>query len=531
MNKKLKKGIVGLLAAPCLFMATGCFGETPPGDTPPTTKTDAEAYAVLRTHVSNKKLDVTLTETVTSVSENKNTMATSVDLTNSGLEGEMLTMMETAMEEQFGDGEEQVSGTRTEYVYKTDKTGYKKEKDYNTTTNAYDTVDTLDLTKKVGNDYINYVYNGPYDMIFNDVPTVVPETKEAFKVDDKYAEATYKVLTDEVFGEDSDAAGILEKVSEFENYEDFLSHASDLAEEYAENMASSDLTLTADQVDTSVDITLTNGVYSLEATVELGDVAMTTPMGSAIMDMSADMKINFTEEGVTGVTMEYSADTTMSMKTKDMGVGVTDETKTIDITMAMGGEMAIKLDESISDATTTMNADYSEYLGTGEEGAIENKEVDVNLEFVGAYYKNGREVKWDTLIAEEFENTTYWGLVVEGYYWDKECTEAVREATDKVPSTGCTLYVKVTPAIGHAIVNIDYLGDDYTTYQALDTNLETTYTFSATRYGGTEVLTKLVIDGTEVTLTEDEDYVLTVEALHTYNVEATYEEVASTPAE
>ena len=34
-----------------------------------------------------------------------------------------------------------------------------------------------------------------------------------------------------------------------------------------------------------------------------------------------------------------------------------------------------------------------------------------------------------------------------------------------------------------------------------------------------------LIDGTEVTLTEGQDYVLTVEALHTYNVEVTYEEV------
>ena len=49
---------------------------------------------------------------------------------NSGIEDEtMKAMIQAGFEAEMA-GEE-VYGTRTEYVYKTDNTGYKKEKEYN----------------------------------------------------------------------------------------------------------------------------------------------------------------------------------------------------------------------------------------------------------------------------------------------------------------------------------------------------------------------------------------------------------------
>ena len=449
MNKKFKKAMLGLLVAPCMFLATAC-GTTPPPEDPVDTFDEADksaAYVTLRNNVRDFKLPVNTTKTAVDI-ETKSESDINFDVTNSGLP-ESITN-EFPSSEDMSD----ISGTKYKMGYSSDNTGYYVNLDFNKTTNAFDTIDEMEIVKKSGNDYLHYDYDA------RTVNSEKVETKIASKVDDKYAPNVFKLKSSDMEedGKLTDISGIFDYILANDSYEKFKTEIDTLASE----MLNSELNLTGQTV--SIDIEQKDNVFVLKATLDLNNVSVSDPSGRMPVDVltgdvDATMSITFDANAIQSSEMVAAMDLSASLKTNDflqlilpgMTVG---EDKTIEISSEM--EMTANVDFDAAFDETVMSTDTTSYLGTGENNAIENRETKIQLGYISIFDRDDEPYNGNTTFGADFDVTLedqYLGsnITIDGIYWDKACTQKVLDG-DKIPSYDTKLYVKLSPKEGYAIV-------------------------------------------------------------------------------
>ena len=522
MFKKIKKILACMLAFFCFFAVAGCAPSDPADPTEPETpqgKTEAEIYTVLRTHATNAKVDVDTTQTTTAVVEGLMANNTEMDTSNSGLDEASIEGLKAMMGEMLEGGG---MGSRQEYVYKTDGTGYVQNLAYNSETEKYDIVESLNRTTKSGDVYTNYLYEAE--------SSYAPEVKRASKVDDKYALNTYVLDANELLGEDSAISGLIDSLKQYEALADFKDNIDELTGTLMGDAGSVFGELPEQGVTISLKFEEKDSGYAFVATVEIDEMSVSAAEmgmpGDAEMSATASLVVNFTDNGIKSATMGIDATTAVSMKTKDLTDGmVSDETKFIVLNVETKMDTSYAYGATIENIDETLALPVEGYTGTGEEGAIENRITEVEFNYVGVNSAFSREFGFGEVINTE-DLVNEHGLDVLGFYWDKECTQEVG-AEDTYPSYDCTIYVKVKPAEGYAIVNTEIYNSDYgytlNRYNVYNVSEESSVLASELIYNGT-LLTKVVVNGEEKTLTEG-DYTLTLEANKVYNVVITVTEL------
>ncbi len=518
MFKKIKKILACMLAFFCFFAVAGCAPSDPADPTEPETpqgKTEAEIYTVLRTHATNAKVDVDTTQTTTAAVEFLMANNAEMDTSNSGLDETSIEGLKDVMGEMLRDGG---TGSRQEYVYKTDGTGYVQNLSYNFETEKYDIVKSLNRTTKSGDVYTNYLYKAELGY--------GPEVKLASKVDDKYALNTYVLDANELLGEGSEISGLIDSLKQYEALADFKDNIDELTGTLMGEAGAMFGELPEQGVTISLKFEEKDSGYAFVATVVIDEMSVPAEQvdmpEDAEISVTASLVVNFTDNGIKSATMGIDATTAVSMKTKDLTGGmVSDETKFIVLNIETKMNTSYAYGATIENIDETLALPIEGYTGTGEEGAIENRITEVEFKGVGVNrYFGSREFGFGEVINTE-DLVNEHGLDVVGFYWDKECTQEVG-AEDTCPSYDCTIYVKVKPAEGYAIVNTEVYNSDYDgtehRYNVYNVSEESSVLASELIYNGT--LTKVVVNGEEKTLTEG-DYTLTLEANKVYNVEIT----------
>ena len=444
MKKFFKKILLALVLIPCMF-AVACFGNDDDDDK----FTQDGAYSTLRTNItSGKVVDNTKTHEIT-----VNTvegMTATTDFSQSGLNTTNLAMVQEYMDMDDENGEEKCEQI---YGYKTDGTGYLVTK-WNEGENGAMVVTKSEFTKKNGTNYENYkMYEGQeWDEDLEDYVDVIK--KEIAYVGSDYAENTYVLKITEDEESMAATASLFDLIRDNETYTAFKTAADEWAEESVSKYTSAEL---GDGVTStvSVDLKEVNEVCVLEVTINIQDIEMEI-MGMAMnMDVAGTMTMNFTESGISKVAMDMDMTAVteigkdmLAMMAPDQATEFTNDNKVV---INMNMDMLSQIEFNTGFDETILTASTEGYEGLGENGAIEN----LVFEYAPIVCATTGDKNWRTLQYGEVIDldAADFGLANSTItlYWDEACTDAV-EATDTYPSYPKTLYYKVTPNTGYALV-------------------------------------------------------------------------------
>jgi len=552
MNKKLKKALVALAVAPCMMLSSvGCFGkDDPPPETGLTATEKNEAYVNLKTLTSQKKfVDATSTASKLGVDMK---MTANVNMEHSGLG----SAGETYLEEEFGvtEGETNIvtMSMLAESGYKSDNTGYLRS----TTEMSGQMADVLmggsmksvqtEFTKVSGTGtdavYTAYAKSDVYEWAINDQTqqmewklNELAQEKSASLVDGFYTNNTYRAI----FNNDEMSETVqpaLDFLTEYDTYtelaENFDEFANDMLKEYEVGTAVS----LPETATATADITLTDGVYELKATIDINDLEIPandlTGAPASKADIDVNMVVHFDSDSVNSVAMDLDIVEKQKMSTFDAlsgmpgaveglaGVGVTvtdDDTKYIESTSV--ADMGIHINTQETFDNTIIEATPTGYTGEGVEGAIVNRKPTVTYVFaqdvettLDEFSNTSWGESYGTITAEQLDLMD--GTTVK-FYSDPAMTQEIT-ATSIVPSYDHTVYVKVTPPEGYAYIlvrthdtTLDHNNNyGYTTYSTASPLDITTYVDAT--------ISSVVVNGQAVTnyasgLTlENKVYVITI---------------------
>ncbi|MBQ7351336.1 MAG: hypothetical protein IJW59_05890 [Clostridia bacterium] len=486
MNKKLKKALLGLALVPCMFTAA-CFGEKDNNNNPPAPPTELtateknEAFLAMKTLTSQKKLmDVNSTAAKLGVSIEA---GMDVDLSNSGLLG---TAAEGVLAEKgIVDGETDTMTMKImgESGYKANNTGYTRlttemkgmgeSGKYVISEIVQDSVtdSNTTYTRLAKGESYSWVQNPQTEQMewILDSGTV---SKSAAYVSAGYVPNTYKELfsndeMQEIF------APALEFLTEHASYTDLVADFDDFANEMLAEYGDGLPVQILENAVATADLTLTNGVYELKATIDIDDFDIPandqTGEPASKVNMDVNMSVKFDSDSIDSIDMGVAMSQGATLSTYDVltidgtelydavtDAGVTvadDDTKTITNTQNL--EMSIFMNTQDTFNETLMSEKVEDYT----EGTIENISFENTFKFVGTeeettmYVTYGNEV--GTIDPEDLDldNSTI------ALYWDEACTQPVA-ATDKYESYDKPIYVKVTPNAGYAFVS-EYIVETY----------------------------------------------------------------------
>ena len=157
--------------------------------------------------------------------------------------------------------------------------------------------------------------------------------------------------------------------------------------------------------------------------------------------------------------------------------------------------MEVLANQTFNDAYLTQT--FTDYLGTGEENAIENRESKlivyaVNFGNRGDYEQTSVTDNYGENISVLPSDFNLSNSTIQ-LYWDEECTQAVG-ANDKIPSYDSIIYAKATPASGYAIIDFFANSNGYE-YYSYSTEAEATsaYTLGLDNTQVSEVLVNGVV--------------------------------------
>lgn len=455
-KKNLKKAVLALALAPCLILAgTGCGKDDDKKDTGLSTEQQNAAYTTLRANLAGSKFfntgrtsnAVNLTYTNKFVNEG--------NFSQSGIPEAQWEAIAEEMDVPVGKSEHE-SKSEYEYGYKDDNTGYSIEKrdaqDKNAQneplqTSSFKTTDA-EFVKKSGNDYHKYEY---------DYNTHSADFKGIYKVDDKYAVNTYKAEALEEINEELE--GLMEYVTSNATLDEFKQDMAAFGNDMINSSMDGAMEL-PDDATTSIDFTLTDGVYSLVATIKADDLSMgeVPGFGDIKMDIDAKMTVKFDNDSIEGVDSIATMSANVDVNCKDT-FGTTIPGITFDdddhISVSMETTMGSSLNPNKAFDETVLTQDTTGYAGTGEEGAIEANSISIDYVYVDFDNRTGggdsgvyNEVLGLTKSScYEFDDEA----ITKTYYWDEACTQAV--AADAVaPSYDTKLYVKLAVADGYAAI-------------------------------------------------------------------------------
>ena len=514
MKKILKKTLLGLVLVPCMF-TVACFGGK--DDEPTLEERQNSAYTNLRTLVASEKIvDNTKDSAYTENGHEK--MSMYMDYSKSGLKEETVNTIKSQLE-MFGMGGTAEEPVVTDYSssesfgYKTDGTGYREYKQKDSEDGEW-YLDEQNITKKVGDKFVDYQYNlnGEYDL---DNEEWV-ETKYAYYVGSDYAQHKYTYNISE--NDEFDFAGLLELIKNNDSLTKLKSSVSSWAEEaLLENLPSAPTEGDEGTSTTSVDLKLENNYSVLEVSISIKNTSINNDGIDVSGDISANVDIKFNKDGLMSVEADMDAKLAgVVMNYETLETMRTDEpvlTNANNVSMSMSMEMNYSVELGTSFNSTLMNSDVTSYIGDGEEGVIQNIEIENDYIFVNTEYAYNTsdnwldETRYDDVIDMSAEDFGLYNSTI-SLYWDKDCTQQVAVA-DKYASYNKPIYVKVTPNTGFAVVNELIVHDDMEDDWFNDSEIfehevvNGNYTLSVYGYYFGYDVVKVELNGVEVTGYED----------------------------
>lgn len=459
MNKKLKNCLVGLLGTMALV---GCGAKPPAGPQTLNAQQKNDAFVTLKSHSAKPLYDTTSSTGVGTTINADIGIEMEADFSKSGLSSADIEDLKYSLTKGFAEIDMSI-GAKSVMGYRSDNTGYCK--DFVKFMGA-SVLTSQEVTKKVGSEYINYYYDTTED------------TKTASKVDANYASKNY-MLTSGLSSLDEGAEGfdialfqdLLDSINENENYTEFALGSTDIAKELllmgsqSEYSTNELVDLDSINAQAKVEMTVTDGVYDLTLDLDIDDYSLTQDGQTVKMDMSSGLSIKFDSTKITDMRVSVDIETETTMKSadrldgSDYGVVFTDNNT---ITQVCDLELSMSVTPNeFSDSL--VNGDFSQYTGTGEAGAIENKVT--NAQFVctnlEGYNLNSSlyEIQFgsdiitslNALLEEDYTDLSDLGGLA--LYWDEACQNPVL-ATDKMPSYDATLYFKLVPKTGEAYIRV-----------------------------------------------------------------------------
>ncbi|MBE5736185.1 MAG: hypothetical protein E7356_02355 [Clostridiales bacterium] len=482
----LKKALLALTIAPCvLFAGTGCKKESSePAPTGLTATQKNEIYSSLKTLTVQKKF-IDTTSTAAKLGVNMG-MSVDVDLEDSGLKG---TAAEDVLKE-YGISHGEMSLVDISMIgeagfIKTENEGYVHfvSEMGGMMLGGSKTKDELTEIVKVsgtGADkkYIGYSKEAEYAWAQNaqteQMEWQVDEetlSKVASYVSDSHAKNSFT----EIFNDD-DMNEIMEPALEFiagqDSYDALVANFDDFANEMLSEyeLSSGPVAIPANTTATA-DLTLTDGVYELKATIDIDDLAIPanelTGQPASVADMDVNLNIKFDSDSVNSINMGIEISEEMSQTTYDAltsggdeiindladeGITITENAEE-QIKSTSNLEMSISIDGNATFNNTIMGESVTGYVGgTGVENEFQNREFENTYKIAGTEYETDVYATYGDEIGAFDLSTIGISNATAQLYWDEACTDAI-EATEKYNSYDKTIYVKVTPNTGYALVN------------------------------------------------------------------------------
>ncbi|MBQ7352206.1 MAG: hypothetical protein IJW59_05065 [Clostridia bacterium] len=502
MNKLLKAGIVALSSAVVLM---GCGGKDPTTEEPKPVVLTAEesvgAYTKLRS-VANKPLYDTNSSTGSAVSVGfKYTIDSESDFSKSGLASDDVDELKNDLLMGFLDINNFSMGSSAVLGYKNDCTGYMKA---SATMMGMPFVVGNEVTKKVGNEYLNYYYDNT-----SEVPT-----KTVSKVDAEYAKNTYVLAA--ALEDGSDKVSLVDEVVEAilgnTSYSEFQEDATILAKELILNGSNEDyISLVGTNLNITqnaqLEFTKTGDIYELKVVLDIDNYSPAETLDTVKYDFENEVNIKFDDESIKSIKIDVDIDSEVTSKCSERlgdgseyGVTFTDDNT---ITQEMDLKTSITIEPKDFEESQ-LSQNFDGYKGTGFNDAIENRVANVIFEPVntesnkleelgyGASMGNDLIAFFNTIVSDELDLEN----VDVKLYWDKECLNEV-SSVDVVPSYDVTLYYKIVARDGYSYVEIS-LPFGYNGWTILeDTYLAESVIDFADYLGDGQSLEKVLVNGEE----------------------------------
>ena len=457
-KRKLRNSLLALAMAPCFLIgATGCTNKN---DVLSEAKQN-EAYSVLRNNIIN---DNFLTETTSNaiVFDYSTKYTISTDWSNSNVPEDKKEYVASELELPIDSGTYEYNYL-SEYGYNpANNTGYHIQKgmeyDKDTENNELDTesfrITDMEFTKQT--DGVFYKYDYEYR-------TSSPDDKELYLVDDKHAVNYYK---NEALDEIREGVDLIGKyIKENKTLLAFASNSAIASRDIIYYLGDMDFldNLTTSNMEATLDVTLTNGIYSLTVSASIDDLE--DKETGDLYDISLNTNVKFDNDSIEyleyNIKMSYYDDFKCKNEFGTSLDGVTfDDDDHIDLSGLMDFTVSVDFNNEFN--ANNIPEDVSGYVGTGENNAIITEYVDIDFIYLDFEdFDDERHFRFNEPLNLNNYSSYYFvnDHVTKTYYWDKECTRPV-QSSDVAPSYDSVIYVKLTVDDGYAAINERQIYED-----------------------------------------------------------------------
>lgn len=381
MKKSWKKLLCSLMLAPCMFFATAC-GDDPEDPSNLTTDLTIEqqqaAYATLRT-VASSVLNNDGTKDQSYILENTKSQHREYDLSHTGLTGALL---QEAVEQTTGIAE-WMDSTVSYFGYKTNNIGYSLTNKQVKTTQDSQAIRTTSssITKYNGQRYVNYLSDGT--------------TKTTAYVGNDYAKTEYiadvkKISDESEYYIISEMLDIATENQSYDNFKELIGkwaathmYKACCVDEY--DVLYEEICNMQDNLKITYKLSMVDNNYVVDLKVSLNfDDIVTFPLdhvGDAVI--TGDMELVFTETKFISFNFNYETIVTTEFECEAMfATGnfenhVFPEDSYISGSTFRRGKMSLNFDSLFDN--NFFNQSLEGYVGTGENGAVENQVSNVTI--------------------------------------------------------------------------------------------------------------------------------------------------------
>jgi len=495
-NKKLRNTLLAFAMTPFFALAaTGCWKATSKDKTPKFSQ--SEAYSTLRNLTLKDNFLVDSGSNAVKVGYiNKQDMSTDWSESN----------IPEASKEGIAD-ELGVPITSDSYIYKNDQeygynyldnTGYyyqmsmeydKDENGKHLETESYK-ISEMELTKKSGNNFYKYYYD--YTSYGND-------TKRVFLVDDKYAVNQY---SNEAFEQANEGLSLLSKyINPNETLDSFKQNTEQIGIGIIESLGDFSIDTAPQNSQSSAEITLTDGTYSLSLSLTIEDYLLEE---QSLADIAITTTLSFNETTIKTLNFNFSISYDVDLNCNDFPEYTGNLTFSDDdhISVSISNSLNASVDFNKSFDSSIINQNTSDYHGTGTNNEIIADSTRINFIFVdienyssGSYsFTFNKPLNLEQNPPYLFNNEH----ITKTYYWDQECTIPV-QSSDTAPSYDTNIYVKLTIEEGYAAIFEQTIYRDGSksskNYQCHD--ISSPYTYKIQTPESYDIL-KVTVNGNEV---------------------------------
>jgi len=463
-NKKLRNTLLALAMTPFFALATtGCWKATT--DDEPSEVNQTEAYSILRSHVNKDNFIVDSDSNEVNFTATE-TYSITGDWTNSSIPNnereEVSNILDIPLQ---GEREDYTRKELDSYGYNNfDNTGYHVNKRINNN-NSNDNEMKLyyqDFTKQSNDKFYKYTstYDSSYDTYY----------KKIFHTDDKYAKNTYRNEAFEFCRELLNPV-VLSHIKNNEDIESFKQETANFNKELFYESFDIPEDTTLNDIITTFNITLTDGVYSLNSSLDIKNVKTEEP--NVFLNSNIELSLQFNSDNILNINISEEISFIGKISCKEE-IGSNIPNVTFDdndhILVTESQKYSYSFDFFDNFDNSIINQDLTGYTGTGGYIDSNNREIlgdKVNLKIVyldldnftdGFYrvnYSTSSYLFGDVLDFNYsdrwFKFNDYEDCYTKTYFWDKECTIPVPENAT-CPSYDTNIYVKLTVNEGYALV-------------------------------------------------------------------------------